>query len=171
MKLKMLGMSFYGTYRWSKDIFRILSCISDTMERPPLISQHSQNKAHPNALKPYVDKAKMCLRGGRFFKKFYENFRELKKYTTFQTHFGFTNIGSKVHRFSSTVIYFWQFSIGTSCMLHFWPNIRWAKMPLKNNQHFQNCRQTAERCGIQIFENWKTLPSINRPMHNFYTAL
>ena len=37
------------------------------MERPPLISQHSQNKAHPNALKPYVDKAKMCLRGGRFF--------------------------------------------------------------------------------------------------------
>jgi len=30
-------------------------------------------------------------------------------------HFGFSNIGSKVHRFSSSAIYFWQFSTGTPC--------------------------------------------------------
>ena len=47
------------------------------------------------------------------------NFRKLKTSTTSQTHFGFTKIGSKVHRFSSTAIYFWQFSIGASCILHF----------------------------------------------------
>ena len=52
-----------------------------------------------------------------------ENFLKRSKQTTeywkisdtCQTHFGFTNIGSKMHWFSSTAIYFWQFSIGTPC--------------------------------------------------------
>ena len=39
----------------------------------------------------------------------------MKKFTATQTHFGFTNLGLKVHRFSSTATYFRQFSIGTPC--------------------------------------------------------
>ena len=69
---------------------------------------------------PYVGKAKLRLRGDKFL----ENCKQtavncwqlkLKKLTASQTHFGFTNIGSKVHRFSSTAICFWQFSIGIPC--------------------------------------------------------
>ena len=43
---------------------------------------------------------------------------KLKKSTASQTHFGFTNTGLKVHRFSSTAIYFWQFLIGTPCTMN-----------------------------------------------------
>ena len=47
------------------------------------------------------------------FELFVYNFS--KKTTISQTHFGFTNLGSKMHRFRATAIYFWQFSIGTPC--------------------------------------------------------
>ena len=44
----MLQTSLYSTYRGSKHIFGILTCMSDTMQRPPLISLTCQNKGHPN---------------------------------------------------------------------------------------------------------------------------
>ena len=44
----MIQTSLYSTYRGPKHIFGILTCISDTMQRPPLIPQSSLNKAHPN---------------------------------------------------------------------------------------------------------------------------
>ena len=40
-----------------------------------------------------------------------------KYFTSSQTHFGFSNIVVKVHRLNFTAIYFWQFSIGTPCMV------------------------------------------------------
>ena len=46
-------------------------------------------------------------------------FQNLKIFTASQTHFDFTNIGSEMHHFSSTSIYFSWFSIGTSCMCSF----------------------------------------------------
>ena len=62
----------------------------------------------------HVGKANMCLRGGRFFQfsKICLHFLAVclqffKKSTAYQTHFGFSNIGSNMHRFSSTSIYFW----------------------------------------------------------------
>ena len=51
---------------------------------------------------------------GYNFQLFVYNFPK-NLHTTSQTHFGFINIGSKVHRFSYTAIYFWPFSIGTPC--------------------------------------------------------
>ena len=39
-----------------------------------------------------------------------------QKYTASQTHFGFTNTRSNMHRFSSTAISFWLFSNGTPCI-------------------------------------------------------
>ena len=55
---------------------------------------------------------KMCLQSSAFC------FQLFKKSTASQTHFGFTNIGSKAHRFSSTATYFRQFSIGSSDSEH-----------------------------------------------------
>ena len=73
---------------------------------------------------PHVGKAKKCLRGCRFFQSSKSCLQLLavclqifKKSTVSQMHFGFTNIRSKVHCFSSTAIYFWQFLIGTPCMI------------------------------------------------------
>ena len=55
------------------------------------------------------------MRGGRFFEKLYTNsqevvirfslFKNLKKSTALQRHLGFPNIGSKVHRISSTATF------------------------------------------------------------------
>ena len=60
----------------------------------------------------YIGKAKMGLRGDKLscavkylfyiFQLFVCNFR--KKYATSQTHFGFTSIGSNMHRSSATTI-------------------------------------------------------------------
>ena len=36
-----------------------------------------------------------------------------KQTAAFQTYFGFTNIGSEINSFSSTALYFWQFSFKT----------------------------------------------------------
>ena len=64
----------------------------------------------------YVGKAKMRLRGCRFFQfwKFVYNFQLFvyiffKISTVAQTHFCFSNIGSNMHLFSSTAIHFEQF--------------------------------------------------------------
>ena len=64
---------------------------------------------------PYVDKAKMCLRGSSFF-QFFKTFafsvvclHFFQWNTTSQMHFGFTNMGSNMHRFSVTTISFWLF--------------------------------------------------------------
>ena len=67
---------------------------------------------------PNVGKAKIRLRGGRSF-QFLKNclhfsavcLQFFKWIAVSQTHFGFANIGSKMHRFSTTAIYFWEFSI------------------------------------------------------------
>ena len=84
---------------------------------------------------PNVGKAKMCLRGGRFFQfsKICLHFSAVclqffKKSATSQTHFGFTNIGSNMHRYKVTAIWNFHFSNETPCNLncvfarcnHFW---------------------------------------------------
>ena len=73
----------------------------------------------------YVLKAKIGLRGGRFFSIFKNLFTIVrclftifKKCTAFQTHFGLSNLGSKLNGFSSTAIYFWKFSIRSSDSEH-----------------------------------------------------
>ena len=62
---------------------------------------------------PYVDKAKMCLRGSSFF-QFFKTFafsvvclHFFQWNTTSQMHFGFTNMGSNMQHFSVRVIFFW----------------------------------------------------------------
>ena len=73
---------------------------------------------------PHVGKAKMCLRGGSFFRfsKICLHFSAVclqffKKTATSQTHFGLTNIGSNIHRFSATAIWNIHFSNGTPCII------------------------------------------------------
>ena len=68
----------------------------------------------------------MRLRGGKFFQvlKICLQLSAVclqfsKKSTASQTHLDVTNIRSKVHRFSSTAIYFWQFSFRMPCKHHF----------------------------------------------------
>ena len=70
----------------------------------------------------YVDKAKMCLRGGRFFQftKICLHFSAVclqffKKSIASQTHFGSTNRGSNMHHFWGTAFYFCNFSNGSHC--------------------------------------------------------
>ena len=80
------------------------------------------------AFDPHVGKGKMCLRGSRFF-QWYQICLQFwavclqffKGSTASQTHFGFTNIGLKVHLFSSTAIYFFDYfqSQDTTCKLTF----------------------------------------------------
>ena len=53
----------------------------------------------------YVGKAKMWLRGGRFF-QFSKSCLQFGKRTPSQTYFGFYNLMSKAHCFSDTAIYF-----------------------------------------------------------------
>ena len=68
---------------------------------------------------PHFSKVKMSLRGRGFF-----NFQKVcifqlfvykfsKKNSVSQTHFGFTNLASKMHRFSATAIYFSNFNRNT----------------------------------------------------------
>ena len=73
---------------------------------------------------PHVGKAKLRLRGVSFF-----NFKTLFNFpavclqlcillnvlTASKTYFGFTNIGSKMHRFWDTGLYFYNFWSGTPC--------------------------------------------------------
>ena len=73
--------------------------------------------SHPILVKPKcVWKAVVFFNFQKFvyiFQLFVYNFS--KQTTTSQTHFDFTNLWSKMHCFSATAIYFWQFSIGTPC--------------------------------------------------------
>ena len=69
-----------------------------------------------------VGKAKMCLRGGRFFQfsKICLHFSAVclqffKKSATSQTHFGFTNIGSNMNRYRATAIWNFHVSNETPC--------------------------------------------------------
>ena len=83
---------------------------------------------------------KNCKQTSEKCELIFENWKKTKLLdTTSQTHFGLTNIGSNMHRFSSTAIYFWQFSIGTPCSPGFkevWEeawwhvqcNVKWKKL-------------------------------------------
>ena len=48
-----------------------------------------------------------------------------KQSATSQTHFGFTNMGSKMHHFSATAIYFWQNINGTPCTRYHFAKPLW----------------------------------------------
>ena len=59
-----------------------------------------------------------------------------QKTTASQTHFGFTNIGSNMHRFWATAFYFCNFLNGTPCMacqsfefLGFWSTLEKGRVP------------------------------------------
>ena len=96
----------------------------------------------------YVDKAKMRLRGGGFLlaiKNLFTIFSCLfpifqKKSSASKTHFSFTNIGSKVHQFSSTAILLLTFSIRTpfeqiQCLTQFqFLFYDWNMQMMKNNK-------------------------------------
>ena len=59
-----------------------------------------------------VFERQQIFRFSRNFQLFVYNF---SKSTISKTHFGFTNVGSEVHSFSFTAIYYWKFSNGTPC--------------------------------------------------------
>ena len=72
----------------------------------------------------YVGKAKMRLRGGSFFKfsKICLHFSAVclqffKSIIAYQTHFGFTNIGSEMHSFRDTAIWNNGFLFGSPCTI------------------------------------------------------
>ena len=79
-------------------------------------------------------------------------------------HIGFTYLASKRNRFSSTAIYFWQFSIRTLCINNWilfrfemrqdhspWKNFSWKNFPF-HLQTFMNPNWVKwERIGMQMF--------------------
>ena len=71
---------------------------------------------------PIMVKPKCVREAADFWKNYKQTaekckpiFENWKKTTASQTHFGFPNFVSNMHRFSSTAICFWQFPIGTPC--------------------------------------------------------
>ena len=109
---------------------------------------------------PHVGKAKICfwdVAGYFSFWKFVYNF--FKKTAAYQTHFGITNVGSKLHPFCSTVFDFdnlqlehavqYHPKVSKSCrteMVYFWLNVgtNFNIKPIldkkfqKPKKHFQN---------------------------------
>ena len=117
-------MSFYDTYRWSKHIFRILWCISDTMQRPPLIPKTCQNKAHPNAntvmVKSFLLMTLCSLKNGTtrilILNRTCPVIKLMKKVHKILNNFLRTYLHSELALAASLFLYFWKCDV----VISFW---------------------------------------------------
>ena len=111
-------VSFQGGILCIKHILSIITGFSDWK-----ITKLTGCASETVHIWPKVGKAKLHLRGSRFFSflKFCLHFLAVvynfsnKLHTASQTHFGFTNMGSNMYCFWATVSYFCNFSNWTPC--------------------------------------------------------